>query len=1178
MSLQGFRSITQTATQTFAAVRQLTNTPTQTFAGVGSLSATGPAVGFQTYTTDNGIKVYVGPFANAYAYFGLTPPNMHTAEMVGQVNNTRAGENTINTRVTDTTNTPVPTDMSSVSMSSGLTDTANTSASADGEPVTPPRSQGRALSPSPAYSPILTPVSGLQQLANPQKKTEISNKPKSEKSQKQVKATGECGKPITPTLEVQQLPNTQRRPVAPEKAKTDVKGKGNAKQIDTGLETAAFDLAGTKSTRAPRAQPEATAATGKGVTIPAAAAAVVATEKVIEQEQVGKSMTADTPVVKTTMPKPESDVEQVKKWGKIVQNQRVGTQPSQISTSIESLQEPEVAKNTTLDGKPAKGINTSQPVTTRTTRSRANTVTTRHTVPKARSRARTESEAPGAEGSSSRRSSGRASFTPRPWWVAGSSPVTVAPVRMKSESVQPPSMNRKRKRSALNEEQNEQGTEQHARKSRKRHSASGSAQSDSVRHPSLNRNAQEEKASTRAGQAIQDQMIDVVIQEHDATTTANGPDDKSIKSEGESEYHHQITSIQENHSSGTTTSANNSENEAIKNEDESVDEYGHNHDITSYHGLVTTTSASDSENETKSADEYLRNNPREVAIAVYDSENDEYELYQTSDGLDDMGEEEEPDDDIVFQGVQANNVSGEGSFKDEVSESEILDENNWEQGIEYESIQQQDRDELVDYDDLPQSPQRPNYPRIRLYPLSQANYDVTYDEDDSPEYPNYMRKRARRRDYSDAQSRSLQYSEGEYQPQDSENKYQPQDLDDDFDGYSDLPKNPFFRDEYQEDEYQGEQWDGNLGDSDELPLNYHYHPGVRGAIFDSSSSDPFQSPDRGRTLLQGTRRAWTGLSPMGPRETPPPRQPSTSPRKRKRLLWRENGQEELIHPDSPRYLSFPQNAPSSPGRGRTLLQGTRRAWTGLSPMGPRETPPPREPSSSPRPRKRVRHLYRQGGVDKFTVPPSSPIYAIGTPSGSLPEEYDGAHQQIEREMNETSYVNLVSDSSDPDTPLPPTPPPRVWPKSNVMGKRNFKKRAPMNPLKPSSNGVSKPTDKRANNVHKSNGNSVSPVGRPSPETAEPPSLPDSALGLPQAAVEPGSNVMVKYNLRRSRAVEAKNEKEEVKSHGAPGSSTTSKPKVRKTHQPASPKSTRVTRSGAIGKIAGRGAAKRRGKN
>ena len=143
-----------------------------------------------------------------------------------------------------------------------------------------------------------------------------------------------------------------------------------------------------------------------------------------------------------------------------------------------------------------------------------------------------------------------------------------------------------------------------------------------------------------------------------------------------------------------------------------------------------------------------------------------------------------------------------------------------------------------------------------------------------------------------------------------------------------------------------------------------------------------------------------------------------------------------------------------------MLQGTRRVWTGLSPKGPRGTPPPREPSSSPKPRKMVRHLRRQQGVDKFAVPPSSPFYAISNSSGSLPEEYDGAHQQIEREMSEISYVDLVSDSSDPDTPLPPTPSPRVWPKSNVKGKRNLKKRAPMNPLKPSSNGVSKRTDKR----------------------------------------------------------------------------------------------------------------------
>ncbi|RPB21500.1 hypothetical protein L211DRAFT_438843 [Terfezia boudieri ATCC MYA-4762] len=492
-----------------------------------------------------------------------------------------------------------------------------------------------------------------------------------------------------------------------------------------------------------------------------------------------------------------------------------------------------------------------------------------------------------------------------------------------------------------------------------------------------------------------------------------------------------------------------------------------------------------------------------------------------------------------------------------------------------------------------------------------------------------MRQQARRYDEDDYQSRSPQYNKDGYQPQDNKNEYQlegsesrdqPQGFDDGSGEYIDLPKNHHFQNGYQE-----EQEDGKWGD--ELPPNHRYYLEMQGAIFDSSSSNPFQSPGRGRTVLQGTKRTFTGLSPAGPRETPPPRQPSAFPRKRKRLLWRENGREELIHQDSPRYLPFPPDTLSSPGRGRTLRRGIRNAWASLSPNGPRKTPPPWEPSLSPRPKKRFRYLHRKEGVDERIVlpsSPSSPFYDISVPSGPLSSEYDGMYQPTEREMNnKISYIDLVSDSTGtPRTPpprvwslissgphseeydgfyqpterevrnkipyidlvsvssdsdAPRTPPPKVWPKSNVMGKRNLKKRAPLNPLKSSGNGVSKHVDKKGNNVHKRNGNSVSPTGRPSiTAEASSPREGESAFGSPQPAVQVASDFMRKYNFRRSRTVEAKKETEEDMPSGngvSSGSCITSKTKGRKTPQPPNPKSTRVTRSGAVGKIAGGNAAK-----
>ena len=1077
--LQGFRSITQAATQTFAAARQLAHAPAQTLGGEGSLRAASPgaaAVGFQTYTTENGIKVYVGPFANAYAYFGLTPPNPHTAEVTGQSNYTRAGENIINMHATNTVNASASADTSSALMSSSLTDTANTPVSADKEPATPPRSQGQALSPSSPYSPIPTPVFELQKPAGPLNKSvlpEISKVKK--KSQQKAKATEAESEPIVQALEVQQDAKSSNESVTPERAKTDVKGKGKAKQTSTGPDAAVFDLPGTKNIRAPRA-PAAT----------------------------DKSVTMDAQLITTS--KPKSDVGQGKKGGKAVETQKVGTQPSQPHAPIESLRfdslvcelELEAAKNTTLEEKlakskqRAKGINTT-PVATRTTRSRANAIATPRTMPKAKNRAEADPETPEVEGSSSRRSSGRTSLTPRPWWVAGSTPVNVAPIRAKSESVQPSSMNGKRRRSARNEEQNEQATEQHARK-RTRRAASGIIQSDYV-----DENVQEEKASTRESQAIQDQIIDV-IQEHDTTTTANGSDDESINDE--EEYFSGIA--QEYNGQGTAIAVYNSEEVSVKDEV------------------------------------------------------NEYEGYQAIFGLSTfitMYKDKEPvmfDDDIAFKEGQTNDISDEGSFKDEVNEGgiqEFTDKNNREHGIGNRSQQQGGEEDLVDYDDLPQSPQRSNYQQIRLYPPNRANYDVAYEEDDSPEYPNYMRQQASRYDNNDVLSRSPQYSEGEYQLQDSENEYQPRDL----------------------DSGSGEYSDSSCENSDQLPPNHYYYSEIQGAIFDSSSSDPFQSPDRGRTLLQGTRRPFTGLSPSGPRETPPLREPSTSPRKRKRLLWREDGVEELIHPNSPRYLPYPEDALSSPGRGRTLLQGTRRAWTGLSPEGARETPPPREPSSSPRPRKIVRHLSRREGIDELSVPPSPPFYAISISSGSLLEEYDKSHQQIERDI---SYVDLVSDSSSSDTPLPPTPPPRVWPQSNVMGKRNLKKRASINPLKSSSKV--EPEISYVDLVsHSSNS------GTPLPPT-------------PAPRVWPQSNVMGKRNLKKrasinplkssgngvSKSANRKAKNTCIKSNdndASKGGMTTSKSKARKTPQSPNPKSARITRSGAIGKIAGGNATKSRGR-
>ncbi|KAF8424106.1 hypothetical protein EV426DRAFT_103119 [Tirmania nivea] len=1171
----GFRPITQAATQTFTAARQLVNAPTQTFGGVGPSSAPDPgvaAVGFQTYTTENGIKVYVGPFANAYAYFGLTPPNMHTAEMAGRPNNTHTSENLTNTHVTDT---------------------ANTLASAGKEPVTPPRSQGQALSPSPAYSPILTPVLELQKVGSslkksvtpetlkakkkPQKKakaTEAENepivqvlevqqeaKPSNEsmtsetskaksKSKQKVKVTEVESEPISEVLEVQQEAKLSNESLTSERTKTDVKGKGKAKQTDTEPETAVF---GTKRIIHPRTQPKVAAATDKFLTTPATAASVVTMNKNIAQKQMPENM--------ATVAQPESDVGQIKKKGKAAETKKVPPRPQAL---IESLhfdtfefddQEAKSILTPTNSNQQEKGINTSQPVTTRTTISR--------NLLKAKDRIEKELEAPEVGRSSSRRSSGRVTLTPRPWWVVGSSPVTMTPVRAKSGSVEPPSLNGKRKRSARNEEQDEQATEQHARKSRTRCSASGIVQSDSVGHPSWNKNVPDEEASTREDQAIQDQIIDVVIQEHDPTTAANGSDGASIKSEDEYEYNRDITSIQEYHSPAATTEANDSEAESIKSEDESLIDV-----IQEPNGQDAAITANSSENETvKSEDGIIReHNSQGAAVAAYDfeevsikGEDDEYEAYQTSDGLDESI--------IVYE-------------EEEIQE--FTDESNWEQEIENES-QHHGEGDLVDYGDLPQSPQRLSYPRIGLYPPNPAYYDVLYNEDDSPEYHNHMRRQVRRHD-DDVQSRSPQYSEDGYQPQHNENEYQPQDFDDGSGEYSDLPENPYLKNEYQE-----EHGDGNWGNSDELPQNHHYHPEIQGAIFDSSSSDPFQSPGRGRALLQNTRRPFTGLSPAGPRETPPPRQPSTSPRKRKRLLWRENGREELIHPDSPRYLPFlpsdtlPSDALSSPGRGRTLLQGTRRSWVNFSPRGPRKTPPPREPSSSRSPirRKRARHLYlhRQEGADELVIPPFSPFYAISSSAGPPSEDYDGTYQPTEREMNRKNgifYIDLVSDSSDSDIPLPRTPPPRVWPKSNVMGKRNLKKKAPIIPLKPSGNGVSKHADKKGKNVHKGHGNSVSPAGRPSPLTREAKSASES----PQPAVEEaGLSAMRKYNFRRSRTVEAK-ETGEVKPNDTGVSSengTTSKSKGRETPQPPSPKSTRVTRSGAIGKIAGGNTAKSRGR-
>ena len=96
------------------------------------------------------------------------------------------------------------------------------------------------------------------------------------------------------------------------------------------------------------------------------------------------------------------------------------------------------------------------------------------------------------------------------------------------------------------------------------------------------------------------------------------------------------------------------------------------------------------------------------------------------------------------------------------------------------------------------------------------------------------------------------------------------------------------------------------------------------------------------------------------------------------------------------------------------------------------------------------------------IVPPSPLFNA---SDSLSEEYDGAYQPTEWEMrNKIPSTDLASDSFDSDAPR--TPPPSIWPKSNVMGKRNLKKMASMNPLKPSDNGVSKHVDKKGKNVHK----------------------------------------------------------------------------------------------------------------
>ncbi|KAF8449698.1 hypothetical protein BGX38DRAFT_546865 [Terfezia claveryi] len=777
-----FRSITQAATQTFAAARQLANAPTQTFGGMGPLSAadTGTAAAtFQTYTTENGIKVYVGPFSNAYAYFGLTPPNMHTAEMGRQSNNTRACEN------------------------KRSTDTADTSVSAGKEPATPPHSQGRAFSPSPAYSPLLAPVLDLQKLASPLKISVMSEASKSKRKSQQVARAIEAeSEPITQVLEVQQEAKPSNESVKPEVAKTDVNGKGKAIQTDTEPEAAVFDMSGPKNIIHSRAQPKMAVAIETSVTASEMAAAVVTMD---EQKQIPENVALDTQLITTS--KPESDAEQVEKKIIAVETEK----------QLQALDQP--WRIDLFESDSAKRLReisrVSQPVTERTTRLRAN-------MRRAKNRTETEPETPEVERPSSRRLSGRATLTPRPWWIAGSMPVSVAPVRAQSGSVQPPSVNGKRKRSARNEEQDEQATEQHARRSRTRRFTSGTAQSDSMEYPSVNKNAQQEKASIREDQAIQGQIIDV-IQEHNATTAANVPKVKRIKSEDEYQYTYDLTSSQEYHGSAATTSANNSETESIN--------------------------------------EYLNNiiqehNGQNAAVATYNSEvvsirdeEDEYEAYQACDGLDEsitVYEEEEPE-------IQ-----------------EFAHENNWEQVIENES-QQGDEDDLVDYNDLPQSPQRPNYPRIWLYPPNQACYYAAYYENDSPEYPYYMRQQPKRYDEDNDQSRSPPSSNGRYQPQDNKNEYQlegsesgdqPQGFDDGSGEYIDLPENPLFQNGYQE-----EQEDGNLGD--ELPPNHRYYLEMQGAIFDSSSSNPFQSPGRGRTVLQGTKRTFTGLSPPEPRETPP---------------------------------------------------------------------------------------------------------------------------------------------------------------------------------------------------------------------------------------------------------------------------------------------------------------------
>lgn len=451
-----FRSITQAATQTFAAARQLANAPTQTFGGMGPLSAADPgtaAATFQTYTTENGIKVYVGPFANAYAYFGLTPPNMHTAGMEGQSNNTRAGENMRST------------------------DTADPSVSACKEPATPPHSQGRAFSPSPAYSPLLAPALDLQKLASPLKKCVMPEASKAKrKSQQVAKAIETESEPITQVLEVQQEAKPSNESVTPEAAKTYVKGKGKAIQTDTGPEAAVFDLSGIKNIHS-RAQPELAAATDTSVTESEMAAAVVTMD---EQKQMPENVALDTQLITTS--KPESDAEQVEK--KII--------AVETDKQLQALDHPwQIDLFESDSAKRLRKISrVSEPVTERTTRSRAN-------MRRAKNRSETEPEAPEVERPSSRRLSGRATLTPRPWWIAGSLPVSVAPVRAHSGSVQPPSMNGKRKRSARNEEQDEQATEQDARRSRTSPFTSGTAQSDSMEYPSVNKNAQQEKYTTQ---------------------------------------------------------------------------------------------------------------------------------------------------------------------------------------------------------------------------------------------------------------------------------------------------------------------------------------------------------------------------------------------------------------------------------------------------------------------------------------------------------------------------------------------------------------------------------------------------------------------------------------------------------------------------------------------------------